>query len=69
MDEARRSGRAVSGMRFVLARSNTGIVGCNATRGTDVCLRLFHVCVFLCSQQPCDRAEPPPTLYKIQISN
>jgi hypothetical protein len=31
--------------RAVFARSNTGIVGSNPTRGRDVCLRLFCVCV------------------------
>jgi hypothetical protein len=29
----------------LFARSNTGIVGLNPTQGTDVCLRLFCVCV------------------------
>jgi hypothetical protein len=28
--------------------SNTGVVGSNPTRGMDVCLRLFCVCVVLC---------------------
>jgi hypothetical protein len=32
----------------VFARSNTGIVGSNPTRGMDVCLHLFCVCVVLC---------------------
>jgi hypothetical protein len=32
----------------VLARLNTGIVGSNPTRGMDVCVRLFCVCVLLC---------------------
>jgi hypothetical protein len=32
----------------VFARSNTGIVGSNPTRGMDVCVRLFCVCVVLC---------------------
>jgi hypothetical protein len=32
----------------VFAGSNTGIVGSNTTRGMDVCLRLFCVCVVLC---------------------
>jgi hypothetical protein len=34
------------------ARPNAGIVGSNATQGTDVCLRLFCVCVVLCRQRP-----------------
>jgi hypothetical protein len=28
--------------------SNTGIVGSNSTRGMDVCVHLFCVCVVLC---------------------
>jgi hypothetical protein len=32
----------------VFACSNTGIVGSNPTRGMDVCVRLFCVCVVLC---------------------
>jgi hypothetical protein len=32
----------------VFAHSNTGIVGSNSTRVTDVCVRLFCVCVVLC---------------------
>jgi hypothetical protein len=36
------SGRAIFG------RSNTGIVGSNPTRGMNVCVRLFCVCVVLC---------------------
>jgi hypothetical protein len=32
----------------VFARSNTGIVGSNPTRGMDVSARLFCVCVVLC---------------------
>jgi hypothetical protein len=32
----------------VFARSNAGIVGSNPTRGIDVCVRLFCVCVVLC---------------------
>jgi hypothetical protein len=34
--------------RTVFARSNIGIVGSNPTRGMDVCVRLFCVCVVLC---------------------
>jgi hypothetical protein len=29
-------------------RSEAGIVGSNPTQGTDVCVRLFCVCVVLC---------------------
>jgi hypothetical protein len=32
----------------VFARSNTGIVGSNPTRGTNVCVLLYCVCVVLC---------------------
>jgi hypothetical protein len=32
----------------VFARSNTGIVVSNPTRGMDVCVRLVYVCVVLC---------------------
>jgi hypothetical protein len=32
----------------VFARSNAEIVGSNSTRGMDVCVRLFCVCVVLC---------------------
>jgi hypothetical protein len=32
----------------VFARSNTGILGSDPTRGTDVPVRLFRVCVVLC---------------------
>jgi hypothetical protein len=31
----------------VFARSNTGIVGSKLTRGMDICVRLFCVCVVL----------------------
>jgi hypothetical protein len=34
--------------RAVFARSNTGIVGSNPTRGIDVYMHLFFVCVVLC---------------------
>jgi hypothetical protein len=33
---------------IVFARSNTGIAGSNPTRGMDICVRLFCVCVVLC---------------------
>jgi hypothetical protein len=39
---------ARSKARTVFARSNTEIVGSNPTRGMDVCVRLFCVCVVLC---------------------
>jgi hypothetical protein len=34
--------------RAVFARSNTGIVGSNPTRGVGVCVLLFCVCVVVC---------------------
>jgi hypothetical protein len=39
---------ALSNECTVLALSNTGIVGSNPNQGTDVCMRLFYVYVFLC---------------------
>jgi hypothetical protein len=41
----------------VVARSNTGIVGLNPTQGTDICVRLFCVCVLLFFLRGAD----PPT--------
>jgi hypothetical protein len=32
----------------VFARSNSGIVGSNPSRGMDVCPRFFYFCVVLC---------------------
>jgi hypothetical protein len=53
-------------------RSNNGIVGSNPTRGMDVCLRSFCVCVFLYRQRPYDGLIPrlrSPTncLYDLQF--
>jgi hypothetical protein len=42
------SGRAVYGMNRLRKARNTGIVVSNPTRGMDVCVRLFCVCVVLC---------------------
>jgi hypothetical protein len=39
---------AQSKARTVFARSNAGIMGSNPTRGMDVCVNLFCVCVVLC---------------------
>jgi hypothetical protein len=41
----------------VFARSNAGIMGSNPTRGMDICVRLFCVCVVLC--RALRRADPP----------
>jgi hypothetical protein len=45
--------RALNQLVFVLdsfpSLSSTEIMGSNPTRGMDVCLRLFCVCVVLCS--------------------
>jgi hypothetical protein len=35
-------------LHTVFARSNTGVLGSNSTRGMNVCVRLFNVCVVLC---------------------
>jgi hypothetical protein len=32
---------------IVFARSNTGVVGSNLTRGIDICVGLFCVCVVM----------------------
>jgi hypothetical protein len=40
----------------VFARSNARIVGSNPTQSSDVCVRLFCVCVVLCALR---RADPP----------
>jgi hypothetical protein len=32
----------------IFVRSNAGMVSSNSTRGMDVCVRLFCVCVVLC---------------------
>jgi hypothetical protein len=40
------------------ARTNTGILGSNPTRGMNICV--FYVCVVLCKSQPRDRADHPP---------
>jgi hypothetical protein len=32
----------------VFARSDTGVMGSNPTRGMDICVRLFCACVVLC---------------------
>jgi hypothetical protein len=41
------------------ARSNTGIAGSNPTRGMDVCVRLFCVCVVLRVGRGLRRADSP----------
>jgi hypothetical protein len=47
---------------FIVMNSklNTRIVGSDPTRGMDVRLRLFGVCVVLCSHWPCDELIPRP---------
>jgi hypothetical protein len=46
----------------VFARSNTRIVASNPTRGMDIGVRLFYVCVVLCVQVAAlRRADPPST--------
>jgi hypothetical protein len=39
--------------RIILYRSNTGTIGSNSTRDTDVCPHFYIFCC-LCSQSPCD---------------
>jgi hypothetical protein len=41
--------RILKKTRTVFARSKAGIVGSNPTRGMDLCVRLFCVCVVLCT--------------------
>jgi hypothetical protein len=43
----------------IFARSNTEVVGSNPTRGMDVCLRLFYVCVVSRKVAALRRADPP----------
>jgi hypothetical protein len=43
----------------VFALSTTGTVGSNPTRGMDVCVRLFCVCVVLFVGTALQRADPP----------
>jgi hypothetical protein len=52
-------------------RSNTGVVGSNLTRGMDVCVRLFCVCVVVCIGRRLATGWFPvqgvlPTLYRIK---
>jgi hypothetical protein len=49
---------ARSKARTVFGRSNTGIVGYNPARVTDVCA--FLCCVVLCGQRPCVGLIPRP---------
>jgi hypothetical protein len=44
----------------VFSRSNTGIMGSNPTRGMDVCVLLFCVCVVLRVGSGLVTADPPP---------
>jgi hypothetical protein len=39
---------ALSKAWYVFARSNTGVVGLNPTRGMDVCVRVYSVFVLSC---------------------
>jgi hypothetical protein len=55
----------------VFARSNTGIVGSNPTRGMDVCVRSFCVCVVLCvgwglATRWSSVQGVPPTMYRLR---
>jgi hypothetical protein len=55
----------------VFARSNNGIMGLNPTRGMDVCLHLFCVCIVLCVGSSLTRGWSPvqgvlPTMYRLR---
>jgi hypothetical protein len=55
----------------VFARLNTGIVGSNPTRGMDVCVHLFCVCIVLCVGSGLATGWSPvqgvlPTVYRIK---
>jgi hypothetical protein len=55
----------------VFARSNTGIVGSNATRGMDICVSLFCVCAVLCVGRGLATGWSPvqgalPTVYRLR---
>jgi hypothetical protein len=57
-----------------LARSNTGIVDSNPTRGIDVSMRLFRVCVVLCVSSGFATGSSPvqvvlPTMYKLKLNS
>jgi hypothetical protein len=57
--------------RTVFARSNTGVVCSNPTRGMDVCVRLFPVYVVLCIGRGLATCWSPveavlPTVYKMK---
>jgi hypothetical protein len=52
----------------MFAHSNTGVVGSNATRSIDVCLRLFSACVVLCVGSGLATADPP-SKESYQMSN
>jgi hypothetical protein len=54
----------------VFARSNTGVVGLNPTRGMDICVRLFCFCAVLCVSRGLATDWSPvqgvlPTVYRI----
>jgi hypothetical protein len=65
------TGAVRSKTRTIFARSNTGIVGTNPARGTDVYVRLFCVCVVLCAGNGLATVWSPvqrvlPTVYRIE---
>jgi hypothetical protein len=61
-----------SKVRNVFARSNTGIVDSNPTRGTVLRMSFYSVPVVLCIERPCEWLIPvqgiPPSVSKFQIS-
>jgi hypothetical protein len=55
----------------VVARSNAGVLGSNPTRGIDVCMCVYSVCVVLCVGNGLATEWSPfqgvlPTLYRIK---
>jgi hypothetical protein len=55
---SRKLAQAVT-LETVFSRSNTEVVGSKPTRGMDVCVRLFCVCVVLCACSVLETADPP----------
>jgi hypothetical protein len=66
------TGAARSKAWTVFAHSNTGIVGLNPTRGKNVCVHLFCVCVVLCVGSGLETADPQgvlPAVYRLRNWN
>jgi hypothetical protein len=55
----------------IFAHSNTGVVGSNSTRGMNICVHVFCVCVVLCAGSGLATGWSPvqwilPTVYRIK---